>query len=108
MFRNFWNRDAPLYLEWAPGNILSQNSTILDDTNNAVSVGEHQAKRALLEQHVEGIVGADVDPDRIEVLTIPVLFNCEVTKTIKFLVSIVSTFYFGWILLTSFTTLYKR
>ncbi|KAH7839984.1 hypothetical protein Vadar_010969 [Vaccinium darrowii] len=59
-------KDAPLYLEWAPGNILSQNSTILDDTNNAVSVGEHQAKRALLEQHVEGIVDADVDPDRIE------------------------------------------
>ncbi|KAG5562409.1 hypothetical protein RHGRI_005218 [Rhododendron griersonianum] len=59
-------KGTPLYLEWAPGNILSQNSKILENTNNAVVVGEHQAKRVLLEQHVEGIVDADVDPDRIE------------------------------------------
>ncbi|KAI8568595.1 hypothetical protein RHMOL_Rhmol02G0213000 [Rhododendron molle] len=59
-------KGTPLYLEWAPGDILSQNSKILENTNNAVVVGEHQAKRVLLEQHVEGIVDADVDPDRIE------------------------------------------
>lgn len=63
-----------MYLEWAPGDILSQNPKILEDTNNADVVGEHMAKRVLLEQHVEGIVDADVDPDRIEVLTIHVLF----------------------------------
>ncbi|KAF7150615.1 hypothetical protein RHSIM_Rhsim02G0169700 [Rhododendron simsii] len=59
-------KGTPLYLEWAPGDILSQNSKILENTNNAVVVGEHQAKRVLLEQHTEGIVDADVDPDRIE------------------------------------------
>ncbi|KAG5531353.1 hypothetical protein RHGRI_026095 [Rhododendron griersonianum] len=59
-------KGTPLYLEWAPGDILIQNSKILENTNNAVVVGEHQAKRVLLEQHVEGIVDADVDPDRIE------------------------------------------
>ncbi|XP_058197334.1 multiple RNA-binding domain-containing protein 1 isoform X2 [Rhododendron vialii] len=59
-------KGTPLYLEWAPGDILSQNSKILENTNNAVIVGEHQARRVLLEQHVEGIVDADVDPDRIE------------------------------------------
>lgn len=71
---NIWNRGTPLYLEWAPGDILTHNSKILENTNNAVVVGEHQAKRVLLEQHVEGIVDADVDPDRIEVLTIHILF----------------------------------
>ncbi|KAK4440384.1 putative RNA-binding protein 19 [Sesamum alatum] len=55
-------KDAPLYLEWAPGNILSQTSSVGD---NKV-VGEHDVKRALLEQEVEETTDADVDPDRIE------------------------------------------
>ncbi|XP_059656876.1 multiple RNA-binding domain-containing protein 1 isoform X2 [Cornus florida] len=59
-------KDAPLYLEWAPGNILSQNSTSVDDANNSIIVGENDAKRVLLEQHVEGIADADIDTDRVE------------------------------------------
>ncbi|KAL2244495.1 UNVERIFIED_CONTAM: putative RNA-binding protein 19 [Sesamum indicum] len=55
-------KDAPLYLEWAPGNILSQTSPAGD---NKV-VGEHDVKRALLEQEVEETADADVDLDRIE------------------------------------------
>ncbi|XP_059633627.1 uncharacterized protein LOC132276287 isoform X3 [Cornus florida] len=58
--------DAPLYLEWAPGNILSQNSTSVGDANNSIVVGENDAKRVLLEQHVEGIADADIDTDRVE------------------------------------------
>ncbi|XAR56187.1 hypothetical protein NMG60_11036565 [Bertholletia excelsa] len=57
-------KDAPLYLEWAPGNILDQ-STPSDDTNNNI-VGENEVKRVLLEQQVKGIADADLDPDRIE------------------------------------------
>ncbi|KAI3455775.1 hypothetical protein Pfo_012438 [Paulownia fortunei] len=53
-------KDAPLYLEWAPGNILSQTSA---DGGNKV-VGELDVKRALLEQ--EDTTDADADPDRIE------------------------------------------
>ncbi|CAA0824296.1 Unknown protein [Striga hermonthica] len=55
-------KDAPLYLEWAPGNILCQTSTV---GNNEV-VGEADVKRAFLDQQVEDIMDADVDPDRIE------------------------------------------
>ncbi|KAL8031771.1 hypothetical protein ABFX02_13G049300 [Erythranthe guttata] len=55
-------KDAPLYLEWAPGNILSETSAVGD---NEV-VGGHDVKRALLEQQVEETTDADVDPDRIE------------------------------------------
>lgn len=50
-------------MEWAPGNILDQTS----DSKNALVVGEDDAKRALLEQQVEGVTDPDVDPDRVEV-----------------------------------------
>jgi multiple RNA-binding domain-containing protein 1 len=53
-------------LEWAPDNILSQSSTSkTDEKNNAI--GEHDAKRVILEQQVEGLNDVDIDPDRIEV-----------------------------------------
>lgn len=55
-------KDTPLYLEWAPGNILDQTS----DSKNALVVGEDDAKRVLLEQQVEGVTDPDVDPDRVE------------------------------------------
>ncbi|KAL7089774.1 hypothetical protein ACP275_13G203400 [Erythranthe tilingii] len=55
-------KDAPLYLEWAPSNILSETSAVGD---NEV-VGGHDVTRALLEQQVEDTTDADVDPDRIE------------------------------------------
>ncbi|KAB1210487.1 Multiple RNA-binding domain-containing protein 1 [Morella rubra] len=58
-------KDAPLYLEWAPGNILSQSSTSkTDEKGNAI--GEHDAKRAILEQQVEGLIDMDIDADRVE------------------------------------------
>lgn len=61
------NRDAPLYLEWAPGNILIQNVPSDNDVSRSVVVGERDAKRMLLEQQVEGISDTDIDPDRVEV-----------------------------------------
>ncbi|KAI6679849.1 hypothetical protein NL676_033730 [Syzygium grande] len=57
-------KDAPLYLEWAPGNVL--NPTTKSDGNNRTVVGEQDAKRVLLEQHLEGLLDVDVDSDRIE------------------------------------------
>ncbi|XP_030512934.1 multiple RNA-binding domain-containing protein 1 isoform X1 [Rhodamnia argentea] len=57
-------KDAPLYLEWAPGNVL--NPTTKSSGSNGTVVGEQDAKRVLLEQHVDGLLDVDVDPDRIE------------------------------------------
>ncbi|CAK7335869.1 unnamed protein product [Dovyalis caffra] len=59
-------KGVPLYLEWAPANILSQSSTSKSDEKNDAAVGEHDAKRVILEQSVEGISEMDIDPDRIE------------------------------------------
>ncbi|CBI27238.3 unnamed protein product, partial [Vitis vinifera] len=59
-------KDAPLYLEWAPGNILSQNAPYENDASRSVIVGERDVKRMLLEQQVEGISDVDIDPDRVE------------------------------------------
>lgn len=55
-------KDGPLYLEWAPGNILSQTSTVADDK----VVDELVDKRAFLKQQLEDPTEADVDPDRVE------------------------------------------
>ncbi|KAG6717026.1 hypothetical protein I3842_04G077500 [Carya illinoinensis] len=58
-------KDAPLYLEWAPANILNQSSiSKTDEKNNAI--GGHDAKRIMLEQQVEGFIDIDIDSDRIE------------------------------------------
>ncbi|KAK1304495.1 Polyadenylate-binding protein RBP47C' [Acorus calamus] len=63
-------KDAPLYLEWAPSEILSLNpSSETDKQNNAV-VGEKDVKKMLLEQSVEGISEEDIDPDRVESRTL--------------------------------------
>ncbi|KAI4297016.1 hypothetical protein L6164_036928 [Bauhinia variegata] len=58
-------KDAPLYLEWAPSNVLSQSSTSKDNEMNS-AVGANDVKRLILEQNVEGISDADIDPDRVE------------------------------------------
>ncbi|TKY56107.1 RNA-binding protein 19 [Spatholobus suberectus] len=58
-------KDAPLYLEWAPSNILSQSSTSKSNELNG-AIGENDAKRQILEQHVERISDVDIDPDRVE------------------------------------------
>ncbi|GFQ00836.1 probable RNA-binding protein 19 [Phtheirospermum japonicum] len=57
-------KDAPLYLEWAPANILSQTSNVGD--NKVVDELDVNSTRAFLERHVEDTTDADVDPDRIE------------------------------------------
>ncbi|KAL6500838.1 hypothetical protein OROGR_027346 [Orobanche gracilis] len=59
-------RDAPLYLEWAPFNILSQSSMSKSNEMNG-GIGENDAKRLILEQNVERISDVDIDPDRAEV-----------------------------------------
>ncbi|KAJ6388412.1 hypothetical protein OIU77_026896 [Salix suchowensis] len=59
-------KGVPLYLEWAPDNILSQSSISKSDEKVDAAVGEHDAKRVILEQSVEGISEMDIDPDRIE------------------------------------------
>ncbi|KAL6500815.1 hypothetical protein OROGR_027323 [Orobanche gracilis] len=58
-------RDAPLYLEWAPFNILSQSSMSKSNEMNG-GIGENDAKRLILEQNVERISDVDIDPDRAE------------------------------------------
>ncbi|RZC62338.1 hypothetical protein C5167_024086 [Papaver somniferum] len=59
-------KDAPLYLEWAPANILYPSSTSEADAQKYGIVGENDVKRAIVEQGVEAISGVDVDPDRVE------------------------------------------
>ncbi|XVF40013.1 hypothetical protein PTKIN_Ptkin01aG0078500 [Pterospermum kingtungense] len=59
-------KDGPLYLEWAPHNVLDKSLVSEGDKKNKAAVGEHEVKRVILEQHVEGISDADIDPDRIE------------------------------------------
>ncbi|XP_038980805.1 multiple RNA-binding domain-containing protein 1 [Phoenix dactylifera] len=58
-------KDAPLYLEWAPADILSPNPTSESEEQKNV-VGEQNVKKVLLEQSVEGLPEEDIDPDRVE------------------------------------------
>lgn len=66
-----------MYLEWAPSDVLSQSSTSKGNQKNDAVVGEHDAKRALLEQQLEGVTDADIDPDRVEVGHINEFFSCS-------------------------------
>ncbi|KAI4370303.1 hypothetical protein MLD38_018667 [Melastoma candidum] len=77
-------KDAPLYLEWAPANVLQPSSE--KNTVDAAVVGEKDSKRALLEQHVEGLVDTDIDPDRVEsrsvfVKNLSFKTSCEALKS---------------------------
>ncbi|KAL6500821.1 hypothetical protein OROGR_027329 [Orobanche gracilis] len=60
--------DDPLYLEWAPFNILSQSSMSKSNEMNG-GIGKNDAKRLILEQYVERISDVDIDPDRAELWT---------------------------------------
>ncbi|KAJ8432910.1 hypothetical protein Cgig2_004584 [Carnegiea gigantea] len=60
-------RDAPLYLEWAPSNILSQDLASNDDFKSDMVVGEHEAKKVQLEQQAQGHLQSEIDPDRVEI-----------------------------------------
>ncbi|KAJ6843516.1 multiple RNA-binding domain-containing protein 1 [Iris pallida] len=58
-------KDAPLYLEWAPGDILNPvRSSEQGDTNN-VDKGDTE-KSVLLQHVVEDVPEEDLDPDRVE------------------------------------------
>ncbi|KAF5811229.1 putative RNA recognition motif domain, nucleotide-binding alpha-beta plait domain superfamily [Helianthus annuus] len=59
-------KDAPLYLEWAPDDILSGDQVGVTDEKETPIVGEQQTKRALLEQQLEGTDDADIDTERVE------------------------------------------
>ncbi|XP_043724842.1 multiple RNA-binding domain-containing protein 1-like isoform X2 [Telopea speciosissima] len=59
-------KDAPLYLEWAPNDVLSLSATSETKSQSNAIVGEKDVKRVLLEQRVEGLSEVDIDPDRIE------------------------------------------
>ncbi|XP_028804879.1 multiple RNA-binding domain-containing protein 1 [Neltuma alba] len=58
-------KDAPLYLEWAPSNVLSQSVTS-ENNEKSGAIGENEAKRLILEQHLEGVSDMDIDQDRVE------------------------------------------
>ncbi|XP_074310808.1 multiple RNA-binding domain-containing protein 1-like [Silene latifolia] len=58
--------DAPLYLEWAPSNILSQDLASNGDSKKNMVVGEDKAKKVLLEHQVLEMSDDEIDPDRVE------------------------------------------
>lgn len=59
-------RDAPLYLEWAPGDILCLKQEVEQDKPKD-TVSEQSMKSVLLEQTLGGTLEDDIDPDRVEV-----------------------------------------
>jgi multiple RNA-binding domain-containing protein 1 len=59
-------KDTPLYLEWAPENILSPTSAPVEDDEKDV-VGDRIVTKAIVEQTVEGVSAEEIDPDRVEV-----------------------------------------
>ncbi|XP_066348229.1 uncharacterized protein [Miscanthus floridulus] len=58
-------KDTPLYLEWAPENILSATSAPVDEEEKN-EVGERIVTKANIEQTVEGVSAEEIDPDRVE------------------------------------------
>ena len=59
-------RDTPLYLEWAPDNILSPTSTHVEEEETN-TIGERIITKAIVDQTVEGVSAEEIDPDRVEV-----------------------------------------
>uniref|UniRef100_A0ACD5YAX3 Uncharacterized protein n=1 Tax=Avena sativa TaxID=4498 RepID=A0ACD5YAX3_AVESA len=58
-------KDTPLYLEWAPDNILSPTSTHVEE-EDAKTIGERIITKAIVDQTVEGVSAEEIDPDRVE------------------------------------------
>ncbi|KAL6652046.1 hypothetical protein ACP70R_010971 [Stipagrostis hirtigluma subsp. patula] len=58
-------KDTPLYLEWAPQNILSPTSAAVDEDEKN-EVGERIVAKAIVEQAMEGVSAEEIDPDRVE------------------------------------------
>uniref|UniRef100_A0A565CFH3 RRM domain-containing protein n=1 Tax=Arabis nemorensis TaxID=586526 RepID=A0A565CFH3_9BRAS len=70
-------KDAPLYLEWAPGNIL-ELKTLPDNNEKKSDVGENDARRINLEQQVE------IDPDITEVCPVMIDFGLILWGYLRF------------------------
>ncbi|KAL6843718.1 hypothetical protein ACP4OV_026289 [Aristida adscensionis] len=58
-------KDTPLYLEWAPHNILSPTSAAVDEDEKS-EVGERIVTKAIVDQTMEGVSAEEIDPDRVE------------------------------------------
>ncbi|KAL8138053.1 hypothetical protein V2J09_004054, partial [Rumex salicifolius] len=56
---------VPLYLEWAPSNILNPETVSRNDEKNYAVVGENEAKKVLLQEEV-GMGSDEIDTDKIE------------------------------------------
>ncbi|KAJ3684466.1 hypothetical protein LUZ61_013630 [Rhynchospora tenuis] len=61
-------KDAPLYLEWAPEDILSQTTAIVtqEEKNDFPAVGEKLAQKIQLDQSLGVVDEEEIDPDRVE------------------------------------------
>ncbi|KAG4377881.1 hypothetical protein GLYMA_18G225850v4 [Glycine max] len=59
-------KDAPLYLEWAPSNILSQSLTSKSNEMNR-GIDQNDVKQLKLEQNILRISDVYIDPDRVQV-----------------------------------------
>ncbi|XP_074269946.1 multiple RNA-binding domain-containing protein 1-like isoform X2 [Silene latifolia] len=59
-------KDVPLYLEWAPSNILSQDLASNGDNKKNMIVDEDKFKKVLLEHQVLEMSDGEIDPDRVE------------------------------------------
>ncbi|CAA7406840.1 unnamed protein product [Spirodela intermedia] len=58
-------KDGPLYLEWAPGDILSSKPVSeTDKQDNAV--GREEVTRVVLEQSLKQMPEGEIDPERVE------------------------------------------
>ncbi|MQL68238.1 hypothetical protein Taro_000529 [Colocasia esculenta] len=57
--------DTPLYLEWAPGDILSPKPAAETDKQEN-TVGREDVNRMVLEQSLEPTTEGEIDPDRVE------------------------------------------
>uniref|UniRef100_A0ACD5YZU6 Uncharacterized protein n=1 Tax=Avena sativa TaxID=4498 RepID=A0ACD5YZU6_AVESA len=58
-------KDTPLYLEWAPDDILSPTSTHVEEEDTK-TIGERIITKAIVDQTVEGVSAEEIDPDRVE------------------------------------------
>ncbi|XP_078156926.1 multiple RNA-binding domain-containing protein 1-like [Carex rostrata] len=61
-------RDTPLYLEWAPENILLETTVTVtqEETNDLSAVGEKSTKKVLLDQSLGVVDDEEIDLDRVE------------------------------------------
>ncbi|CAM8961811.1 unnamed protein product [Rhodiola kirilowii] len=56
-------KDAPLYLEWAPKDVLDVTMSSNDGATDSTVIAEHDVKKQLVEDETSYV---DIDPDRVE------------------------------------------